>query len=157
MAKSTEHGLIEIEPSDFEPGGLMATDGPMAKAIRENCARSENAPPEREGEGWKGRLEGFCPVQGYGSVDGLTWYFRARYDSWSFEVWREPFIMTEYGDEELPHGPSIWRADAEYEGGEFDASWMPLADAWSIIESCLATGREAGWAMPSGCNGGSDG
>lgn len=149
MAKPTEHGLIEIEPSDFEPGGLMASDGPMAKAIRENCARSENAPPEREGEGWKGRLEGFCPVQGYGTVDGLTWYFRARYDSWSFEVWREPFWNDGY-TERLPDATAMWSAEAEYEGGEFAASWMPFADAWALIESCIATGRESGWAMPSG-------
>jgi hypothetical protein len=150
MAKKVEGGLIALEASDFEPGGMMAADGPLAKSVRENCARSENAETSREGENWQGIIEGFCPVQGWGNVDGLNWYFRARYDAWSFDVWNVPFEEGRH----LPQAEPVWSANAEWgDGGEFDASWMPYSEAWKIIEACIETGREAGWSMPSPAGG----
>jgi hypothetical protein len=126
----------------------VAEEDPWAvvrKAINEACEEKEDAPVEREGSGWKGRVIGFCPVQGEGTVDGLTWYFRARHDAWSFDVWREP--MQPSGD--LPTTEPIWSANAPYDDGDGDASWMPYSHAWQYIEACIATGRDTNWAMPS--------
>lgn len=120
----------------------------LGKAIREQCARKEDAPANREGDGWKGSIYGFCPVQGEGTVDGMWWYFRARHDSWSFEVWRKSFGP----DGSLPDGPPIWSADAEYDDGDGNASWMPFSHAWQCIEASIATGRETGWSMPNESN-----
>lgn len=122
----------------------MSTDEdpwkPFKDAIRRSCEKAEDAPFEKSGNGWWGVLGGFCPVQGQGSVDGRYWYFRARHEHWSFEVYTE---SCEY---DLPsEDKRVWWAQAEYDG---DASWMPFSDAWSLIESCIATGRETSWAMP---------
>jgi len=140
---------------DLPPGVIPLTDemldpkGPLVTAIRENSAKAKDAPTMREGPGWAGMIEGFCPVQGFGNVDGLNWYFRARHDAWSFEVWREPFGI----DGALPDGDPIWSADGEYGDGEHDASWMPFSVAWQYIEASIATGRETGWSMPNESNG----
>lgn len=117
----------------------------LGKAIRDACDAKEDAPAHREGDGWSGTVGGFCPVQGEGTVDGLSWYFRARHDDWSFEAWRAPFGP----DGSLPSGPPIWSASAEYTDGDGDASWMPFSHAWRYIEECIAVGREARWQMPS--------
>ena len=137
-------GVIGVTPEMLDPAG------PLAVAIRKNCAVAEDAPPTRDGDGWRGKLEGFCPVQGYGDVDGLTWYFRARHDAWSFEVWRVPFRSDNETGGCLPVEDPVWMAEAEYGDAEHDASWMPFSHAWQFIEACIATGRETGWAMPNG-------
>lgn len=133
-------GFIEVTPEMMDP------NGPLATHIRAECDKAEDAPPTRDGDGWRGRIEGFCPVQGYGEVDGLTWYFRARHDAWSFEVWREPFQP----DGRLPEPNAMWMAEAEYGEGDHDASWMPFSHAWQYIEASIATGRACGWSMPNG-------
>ena len=117
----------------------------VAESINATCTEREDAPSERSGEGWEGSIGGFCPVQGQGTVDGLNWYFRARHDSWSFEVWREAFGP----GGALPPGPQLWWAQAEYDQDDGDASWMRSSHAWQYIEASIATGRACGWAMPS--------
>lgn len=116
----------------------------FAKAIRETCEEKEDVPAEREGQGWNGKIQGFCPVQGYGVVDGLNWYFRARHSGWSFEAWREPF--GEQGA--LPSADPLWWCQEDYGEGDYDASWMPLSDAWGYVEASIKAGRAAEWAMP---------
>lgn len=116
---------------------MLRPEGPLATALRENSASAMDAPPVREGDGWTGRLEGFCPLQGYGNVDGKHWYFRARWDHWSFEVWDEPFGA----DGELPVKDPVWMFEAAYGEAEGDASWMPFSDAWRFIESSIAAFR----------------
>lgn len=136
---------------DLPPGVIPLTadmldpTGPLVTALRKNSAAATDAPPERSGDGWKGTIGGFCPVQGHGDVDGLNWYFRARGESWSFEVWREPF--GEYGA--LPEPDALWMAEAEYGEGDYDASWMPYSHAWQFIEASIATGRACNWVTPS--------
>lgn len=115
----------------------------FAKELRARVAELEDAPAERSGAGWQGAVYGFCPVQGHGTVDGLSWYFRARHDEWRFEVWREPFGP--YGH--LPAGDPIWKVETDYDG---DASWMPISVAWALIEQCIAMGREQAWTMLGG-------
>lgn len=51
------------------------------------------------------RIEGFAPVQAYGSVSGAPFYFRARHDAWHIEI--GDWIHSE-----------VW-------GDGFDASYMP--------------------------------
>lgn len=117
----------------------------VADALNATCAELEDAPAERSGEGWSGAIGGFCPVQGLGTVDGLHWYFRARWESWRFEVWREPFGP--HGS--LPASEPMWRAEAEYDQGDGDASWMRRSHAWQYIEASIETGRACGWSMPA--------
>ena len=131
-------GIITITSESFEPGGLLDPNGPLVAAVRENTAVAEDAPRERDGEGWAGEIEGFCPVQGTGTVDGLNWYFRARGEAWSFEVWREAFGP--YG--ELPMVDPLWETYADYGEDDFDASWMPFSHAWRFIEESIEAFRQ---------------
>lgn len=109
------------------------------KAIRDTCNKLEDMPAKQSGKGWKGRIESFCPVQGYGSVDKLFWYFRARHNDWQFEVYSKSC------EDILPYDYMVWSAQNRYAG---DASWMPFSDAWKIIKACIDVGRAANWAMP---------
>lgn len=78
-------GLIPVTVEMLDP------NGPLATHVRTESAKARDASPDKSGEGWEGSIDGFCPVQGQGTVDGLNWYFRARHSAWSFEVWREAF------------------------------------------------------------------
>ena len=100
--------------------------------------RATDAPYTKIGENWSGYLDGFCPVQGYGLVDGLGWYFRSRWDEWSFEVFRTP--IDPIGG--LPDEDPIWETGGGY-GEEADASWMPYSEAWIRIEQSIASFRNA--------------
>lgn len=113
----------------------MADLEDFGKTIAGICDDLEDAPFDREGEGWTGHLEGFCPVQGWGSLDGLHWYFRARWDDWSFEVY-----PTTCEDELPPSETCIWFT----QGGYGNASWMKYSDAWSLIEGAFAAFRSRG-------------
>lgn len=144
MADEKIPGLIEITSDTLKPGGLFASDGPLATSVRENAAIAEDAPFERTGEGWEGRIGGFCPVQGDGTVDGKTWYFRARHDEWSFEVWDESL-----GPEgRLPTSEPRWWVVSPYGEGDHDASWMPFSHAWRFIDESIAAGRAQNWTLP---------
>jgi hypothetical protein len=130
-------GSVPLTSEMFDPSG------PWAEAVRASSAKATNAPTFREGAGWSGMLCGFCPVQGYGNVDGLNWYFRARYDAWSFEVWASPFGE----DGRLPAGDPCWSAEGSYGETDFDASWMPFSHAWGRIEASILAGRESQWSV----------
>lgn len=107
--------------------------GTVRKAINESIEKCEDALPTRESVGWQGSIYGFCPVQGTGTVDGLCWYFRARFGEWTFTVWNEQF--TSVG--EIPSTPPRWETAGEHE----DASWMKYSEAWKCIEDSIASGR----------------
>lgn len=111
------------------PQALEDTDAFAAvrRSIREACDKAEDAPSDRQGEGWAGRIGGFCPVQGNGSVGNYFWYFRARHDAWSFEIYSESC------EGDLPATGPIWFVDGEYD----DASWMPFSEAWKRIEESI--------------------
>lgn len=89
----------------------------------------ENADADQSGEGWKGTVNGFCPVQGDGTVGGFWWYFRARWDDWSFDVFsaKPEWDGTAYD-------AFVWGTAGEYD----NASWMPYADAWKLIKEQLS-------------------
>jgi hypothetical protein len=74
-------------------------------------------------------IYGNAPVQGFGTVIGREFYFRARHDGWRFEV------ADHKGD-----WPSDARADGDafYREGRYDnASYMPFDKAMRIIDRCL--------------------
>ena len=81
-------------------------------------------------------IEGNCPVQGYGSVDGMCFYFRARGAGWSFEVHERIF-----GQGELPLTPPLWETDDDW----VDASYMSETSARLCIELAVLRGRAANW------------
>jgi hypothetical protein len=84
-------------------------------------------------------LGGVCPVQGYGTVGGLPFYFRARHEYWCFCVAKTPD-----GDP-----ISVWSErdgfyrEADWGDGQFAASWMPVAEAERIIRECAEQHRLA--------------
>lgn len=63
-------------------------------------------------------LDGNCPVQAEGTVDGRPFYFRARWQHWSFDVDDVTFREARWGD------------------SPFAAGWMPHDAARNIIERC---------------------
>lgn len=99
----------------------------------------------RQGDGWSGLIRGYMPVQAWGAVDGLGWFFRARWETWGFEVYERPF--TERGGlPELPDMKPIWQTDGEYgENGSMAASHMPHEEAWNLIEESIRLGRDRAW------------
>lgn len=131
MSDKATDWLTALRESDF------------GKAIRKQSDEARDAPAEREGDRWEGGISGFCPVQGWGSVENLFWYFRARSDCWRFEVYTEDTSGRLPDDDKL-----VWHASADYEGDAHNAGWMKYSEAWALIEECIATGRAAGWAMP---------
>lgn len=114
-------------------GTLKAWRASTAAFFDEQAANAERA-----GNGWSGSVHGACPVQGTGLVDGWSWYFRARGEEWSFEVW--PPGMFTGGD--LPGEHAFFWAAGEALGADFFAgSWMPAAEAWQHIEASIAAFR----------------
>lgn len=97
---------------------------------------------ERNGEPY-----GNVPVQADGEVDGLPWYFRARYNHWEFAVSKNPrYDPAAVG---LRNGPEGWFISRPWMAG-YDtqarlwphyASWMPTRYAKKIIAICLAMWR----------------
>lgn len=74
-------------------------------------------------------VSGASPVQAVGTVLGRDLYFRARHDSWSFEIADHAGNMPSDGYRD---------SDGFYRDGTYpNASWMPLEKATRIIVRCL--------------------
>jgi len=93
----------------------------------------------RSGDGWQGDIGGCVPVQGFGTLDGLPWYFRARGEEWSFRLAdtaeADPVMVKPgcYG--------SGWYVEREYDGDIFAAGCMDTSEAWAFVEACFAEHR----------------
>lgn len=88
---------------------------------------------------------GWCPVQGYGLIDGCAVYFRARWTSWSLEIGRGPEV-DEYG------GPAhtAWVFRGEY-GMPGEAGWMnDFHVRWCLLVS-VAVWRARGGRQADAC------
>jgi hypothetical protein len=70
---------------------------------------------------------GRCPVQGEGEIEGLPWYFRARWQRWSLEV-------------ETPNG--LWSIESTYGDSPAAASHMPHDEAEQLIRQGLERFRK---------------
>ncbi|KKN19388.1 hypothetical protein LCGC14_0945990 [marine sediment metagenome] len=78
----------------------------------------------------KMEMSGDCPVQSTGEIGDYepdSFYFRARHESWSFEVYD--------GSNE---NKIIYSAQGDY-GNEFSASWMPISIALKIVGEQINT------------------
>lgn len=73
-------------------------------------------------------IQGYCPVQAYGTIRGRDFYFRAHHDFWSFELEDLNGVLPDDGGN---------REEGFYcEGAYWNASWMRHADAADIIQRC---------------------
>ena len=125
-----EPSFVVGENASFDILAFLDVIRPIVMPAVEHAT---DAPYSKAGNNWNGYLDGFCPVQGYGLVDGLGWYFRSRWDAWTFEVFRTPIDPISG----LPDEDPIWEMGADY-GEEPDASWMPYSEAWIRIEQSIA-------------------
>lgn len=90
---------------------------------------------ERTGQRWNGSIGGMCPVQGWGTVDGHPWYFRARGQRWSFSVAEDPKgDPVDVWDRRVPG----WHYEEPWGEDEFAAGYMDEEIAWGFIEACIA-------------------
>lgn len=130
-------GMVVYEIVDVE-----AFAAALRPVIERNTATQNDAPAERSGDGWHGDIGGACPVQGYGEVDGLPWYFRARGECWSFQVAAAPEgDPVDVDDVDQPPGAWVTGGDADGGGGEFAGSWMGRAESWRHVEESVAAWR----------------
>jgi hypothetical protein len=93
----------------------------------------------RRGGGWHGDIGGCVPVQGFGRLDGLPWYFRARYETWSFRL-----ADTVDGDPvavQPGRDGSGWYVEREYDGDLFAAGYMSTDEAWGFVAECIEAHR----------------
>ena len=72
-----------------------------------------------------------CPVQAEGTVDGVPFYFRARWDRWRMTIGDDCCSITPL--------PGQWRC----EGDRCAAGFMSLDAARLIIEQCAEQWRAA--------------
>ncbi|MBL0267941.1 MAG: hypothetical protein IPP99_04515 [Chitinophagaceae bacterium] len=86
-----------------------------------------------------GKIYGVSPVQAEGTVNGFLFYFRARYDEWTFAISEHAEI--DPVDIQLPESGKQYGyfAVGKY-GTEFDykASYMEFDVALDIIQRCCA-------------------
>ena len=75
------------------------------------------------------QISGNCPVQGDGTIDGVPWYFRARFEHWSMSIGPDP-VGISCGEK---HG---WYREEAWGDGEYDAGYMPRDTAKQIIRDC---------------------
>ncbi len=85
----------------------------------------------------EGEIQGFAPVQGYGTISGFAFYFWARHEEWSFAVSEHPDV--DPVDIQLPEqGEKYGYLKEDKYGKESEnlASWMELDEAERIIIEC---------------------
>ena len=76
-----------------------------------------------------------APVQADGTVADRQFYFRARGDTWQFTVAeRDGDDPADLDEKDVVLGTAWYRSGTL--PGRFDASWMPLDQARSLIEEC---------------------
>jgi hypothetical protein len=76
-------------------------------------------------------MDGNCPVQAEGRVDGKPFYFRARGQQWSIEVYPGPGDLR-----------AEWRYEEPWGEAPYDAGWMPQDTAREMIATAVAIYRQ---------------
>lgn len=76
-----------------------------------------------------------CPTQAEGTVDGMHWYFRARWGSWNFAIADTPRNAVSTAME-LRDGTG-WMVD----GFDETDGRMELADVWAEVRNGVARWR----------------
>jgi len=139
-------------PPGCEPieGGAayQITDGEafldaIRPAVEAGLAHVEDDATERSGDGWSGTITcPACPVQIEGAVDGMRFYYRARWDAWSFGVGHTSDDAIRARHEDVRDG---WSTGGEAEGDDaFLGSWMPHSEAWRHVIESIAAWRTRG-------------
>ncbi|MCE6959618.1 hypothetical protein LAZ40_11220 [Cereibacter sphaeroides] len=82
-------------------------------------------------------LEGECPVQGEGLVDGVEFYFRARGARWSLSI----------GGTDLVGNPD-WYYEEPYGTGPYDAGVMSPEEAVAFLKKAVGLWRAGAEPMP---------
>lgn len=72
-------------------------------------------------------IGGNCPVQAEGFIGDKAFYFRARWDKWTFGVGTDPILYPE------------WIASSPYGETPGAAGWMPQHVALEIIAECISS------------------
>lgn len=76
-------------------------------------------------------IDGNCPVQAEGSINGARFYFRSRGEHWSMEI-----CKTDADYLNWPEECQVWERCEPWGDGPYAAGWMPEEDARQIIERC---------------------
>lgn len=79
------------------------------------------------------RFDGWCPVQGEGTIDGRFWYFRARGEHWQFHVCKDRSHLFKN---------DIFYCDIEWPDEPFAAGWMHPVDALKCLSLGVALYRQ---------------
>jgi hypothetical protein len=77
---------------------------------------------------------GECPVQSWGTLLGKPFYFRARWNYWTFEVGEEKYLPA-CNDSDISH--LDYYIEQEYGNSPYDAGYMPFAESREIIISSI--------------------
>jgi hypothetical protein len=76
-------------------------------------------------------------VQGEGELDGKPWYFRARYEHWTFTMAQEGGdvhkVRSMFHAAALEEG---WNLEREWPFGSYSAGYMPVKTALAIVRAC---------------------
>ena len=92
---------------------------------------------ENTGLTLKGKIFGLAPVQATGTVNGFPFYFRARYDFWTFAISEnekvDPVDIQTF-ETGQKHG---FFAEGQFgKEGEYEASYMDTDTARALIIQC---------------------
>jgi hypothetical protein len=78
-----------------------------------------------------------APVQAEGTLEGHPFYFRARGDQWAFSLAEEPELDPVFIDSAESASGRGYYLEGQYGAPDsFAASYMPLAEARSLIDAC---------------------
>lgn len=83
------------------------------------------------GPGMTGELGGQVPVQGEGLLDGRPWYFRARYNSWSFD-WSDAADVDPV-EVSLGYAPGLHYEELYKVEDPYAAGYMSLDEAFVFV------------------------
>ena len=83
-----------------------------------------------------------CPVQAHGTVDGVPFYFRARYQWWTMEI--GPGNTHRRVDKEAADDDPYWEYEERWSDEEFAAGYMSLDEADGCMAKAAALWRAEG-------------
>lgn len=81
-------------------------------------------------------LGGMAPVQAEGTVAGHRFYFRSRYQRWTFSISEHADVSPVEIDSPARGAAYGFFREGEYGSTPFEASYMPEKEARRIIEGC---------------------
>lgn len=83
-------------------------------------------------------LGGMAPVQAEGTIAGHRFYFRSRYQHWTFSVSEHDDVSPVEIDSPASGKAYGFFREGDYGSTPFEASYMPEEEARRIMEACAA-------------------